>query len=143
MTEPSFKAMLEGPFFTRNPGATVLGNIRHMLYEVGKLAASEVRRAIESHRGEMPRWTGWSARHVTSRTRGALDNRLQAFVFLDTEGMTREDAIRTKAAGAGRTQGMRGTTPGIEGRWHPFRKTKNTIVRSRAVIGANLTKGIE
>ena len=49
-----------------------------------------------------------------------------------TSGMSAKDAIRTKAAAAT-----------IERRWGPYRRAKSAVYRSRALISADLTKGLE
>jgi hypothetical protein len=130
----TFRVELSGPFFERDPAKTVRGNIRDMLDEVAKLGEAQVRTLIEGHRGSMPYSKGWTAAHVRGRTRSLSGRRwqLSAVISADTSGMSKHDAIRTKAAAST-----------IEARWHPFRSTKNDIARSRAILGANLTKGIE
>jgi hypothetical protein len=82
----------------------------------------------------MPRSTGRSARQVRGRVQSLAGRRWQvtAVVSSDTSGMTRAEAISTKAAGAS-----------IERRWHPYRRHASAIRRSRAVLSANLTKGLD
>jgi hypothetical protein len=46
--------------------------------------------------------------------------------------MDARDAIRTKAAASS-----------VEGRFRPFRRVTSALRRSRAVLSANLTEGLE
>lgn len=129
---PEFKVALSGPFFTRDPGKTVRGNILDMMDALAYLTEGELRGLIASK--PMPRSTGWTAAHVVGRTRNLAGKRWQvtAVISTSTVGMDKHDAIRTKAAAAG-----------MEKRYHPYRQVKNYISRSRAVLGANLVKGLE
>lgn len=124
----------DGPFFERDPGKTVRGNIRDMMDALASEGEGAVRRDIASHAGEMPRYSGWTHDHVIGRTESYSGKRwgLTMVVSANTEGMDRGDAIRTKAAAAT-----------IEKRWRPFRRLTNQMRRSRSVLAANLTKGLE
>lgn len=128
-----FQITLEGDFFTRDPSKTFGGNVRDMMDAIAAEAGKSVRAQIVSRAGSMPSYTGWTAATVRGRTRSLTGKRwlVSAVISADTSGMSRKDAIRTKAAGAS-----------IEARWHPFRKTASAIRRSRAVLSANLTKGL-
>jgi hypothetical protein len=123
---------LSGPFFSRDPSLTVKGNIRRMmagLAEEGEQALRDDIRGLP-----LPRATGWTRDHAVGRVRSNTGKSWMATAVIsaNTAGMGRNDAIRTKAAAAS-----------VERRFHPFRRTASAIRRSRKILGANLTKGIE
>lgn len=123
-----------GPFFTRDPALTVRENIRGMLERLAEEMEKDVQGQIEARAGSMPAYTGWSRNRVVGRTASLKGRRwwLHAVVSANTAGMDKPTAIRTKAAAAT-----------IERRWHPFRRTSFRVRHSRAVIGADLTKGLD
>lgn len=125
---------LEGDFFRHDPGKTLRMNIRDMLDELSDWMETEVSGDIASNAGSMPNYTGWTHDHVVGRTESLSGKRwgLWAVVSANTAGMSKNDAIRTRAAAAG-----------IERRWHPFRRVKSGVYRARPLITANLTKGLE
>ena len=129
-----FQIVLEGPFFTRDPRKTVKANIREMMERLAEEAEDAVQGDIAGHASQMPMWTGWTHDRVKGRVHSTKGKRWQGtmVVSANTEGMSAKDAIRTKAAGSG-----------IEARWHPFRRVTTTIRRSKAVLSANLTEGLE
>ena len=129
------KVELRGDFFTKDPAKTVRGNIRDMLEALSDEMEHETRGQIADHASQMPYWTG----HTLRQTKGYVTSpktgkrwQLWAAVGVVTTGMDKKDAIRTKAAAAT-----------IERRWHPFRRVKSGVYRSRAVISADLTEGID
>jgi hypothetical protein len=129
------KVELSGDFFRRQPGKTLRMNVRDMLDALSGWMEGEVRSQIESHAGEMPGWTGWSRDHTIGYTTSAKTGKRWgqwAAVGAVTAGMSRGDAIRTKAAAAS-----------IERRWHPYRKVKSAVYRARPIIQANLAKNLE
>lgn len=128
------KVELIGPFFTHDPGKTLYANIGVMLAGLSDEMESTVRGDITSHAGDMPRWTSHTADHVSGYTTSPVTGKhwaLWAAVGVPTTGMDRKQAIRTKAAAAG-----------IERRWHPFRRVKSAVYRARALISADLAKGL-
>jgi hypothetical protein len=131
-TRTTAKVTLEGPFFRKDPGKTFRGNVRDMMDNLAVEMEREVRRQTDAHAGQMPNWTGWSADHVHGFTEWNIDWGTWAAVQAYTKGMSVKDAKRTKAAAAT-----------IERRWHPYRSVKSGIYRSRALITADLAKGLE
>ena len=133
-TLTQFKVELSGPFFTRDPRKTVKGNIRKMMANLAQEAEDAVRGQIQEHASSMPYYTGWSRERAIGRVEslGGKDWAATMVVSANTSGMSRKDAIRTKAAASG-----------IERRWYPFRRTSTAIRRSRAILAANLTEGLE
>lgn len=126
---------LEGDFFRHDPSKTLRGNIKDMLDALADEMEGLVKGEVASHAGSMPFYTGWSHDHVEGYTTSPNTGKrwgLWAAVGSVTAGMSKTDAIRTKAAAAG-----------IERRWHPYRRVKGAVYRSRAVVSANLTKGLE
>lgn len=128
------RASLEGPFFAADPSKTVRGNIRDMMDALSAEMEKDVKAQISAAAGQMPGWSGWSLEHVVGRTASYSGKRwmVTAVVSENTNGMDAKTAIRTKAAGAS-----------IERRFHPFGRTSRAVRASRAVLAANLTKGIE
>lgn len=126
--------VLEGPFFTRDPGKTFRQNVRDMNDALADWMDEQAESGVASHAGSMPNYTGWTAEHTVGRTHSNSGNRwgTWAVVSANTAGMSAADAIRTKAAAAS-----------IERRWHIYRGVKAGVYRSRPLITANLTKGLE
>lgn len=132
---------LEGPFFTKDPRRVFLDNTGEALQEMATEQAREVARQIQVRAGSMPYYTGHSAAHVRGRVKSLAGKRwrLHAVVSMNVSGMGGPEAKRTQAAVAGRhNAGRHGTTPGIEGRWHPFRRVANASRR----ITRDLVKGL-
>ena len=128
------KVELSGNFFKRDPGKTFRGNVRDMLDALASEMESIVQGEIAGRAGSMPGYTGWSHDHTVGRTESQSGKRwgTWAVVSANTNQMSAKDAIRTKAAAAT-----------IERRWHPYRQVKSAVYRSRALIRANLTEGLE
>ena len=135
MTNVTTKVELSGNFFTHDPGKTLYANIGLMLDGLASEMEAEVQADIASHAGEMPAYTGWSTSHAVGYRTSPKTGKhwaLWAAVGSVTAGMDRKDAIRTKAAAAS-----------IERRWHPYRRVKSAVYRSRSVISADLARGLE
>lgn len=139
MTDPSVsltsKIELSGSFFTHDPVKSYRANIRDMLEALSVELEGQVKGEIEAHQGEMPRWSGWSRDHTKGYVIGAVSGRrwqYWAAAAAYTAGMDTKDARRTKAAAAT-----------IEKRWHPYRRVKAGVYRARALISADLAKGLE
>lgn len=135
MVDLQAKWTLSGNFFTHDPGKTLYANLRDMLDAVAAEMETEVKRDILSRQGEMPYWTGRTLGTVEGYTTSKKTGKrwaTWAAVGTVTAGMGKADAIRTKAAAAT-----------IERRFHPFRKVKQGIYRSRALLSANLAKNLE
>jgi len=129
------RVTLSGNFFTHDPGKTLYQNIGAMLDGLASEMQGVVRADIASHAGEMPQYSGWTTAHVFGYTQSVRTGKLWATwaaVGAVTAGMSKNDAIRTKAAAAR-----------IERRWHPFRRVKSAVYRSRAVLSADLAKNLD
>lgn len=129
------KVTLEGPFFTKDPGKTFYANLGDMLDKLAGEMEDQVRAQIGQHEGAMPFWTGWSRDHAIGYTTSAQTGKhwaTWAAVGEVTAGMDAKHAIRTKAAAAS-----------IERRFHPYRNVKSGVYRARALITADLTRGLE
>lgn len=122
---------LEGPFFDRDPRKTLRRNMRELMAAVAKEAAISIRTDIRGR--PMPYSTGHTVGNIVGRTKSVTGKpwQVSAVISANTQDMSRKEAIRTKAAAAS-----------IERRWRPFRRTASAIRRSRAVLSANLTKGL-
>jgi hypothetical protein len=125
---------LDGNFFRRDPRKTVKQNIRKMMEAMAPEAERLVQDQISGRAGSMPYYTGWTHRNIKGRAKsvGGKPWAATMVVSANTSGMSRGDAIRTKAAASG-----------IERRWHPFRRVTSALRRSRAVLAANLVEGLE
>lgn len=126
---------LSGNFFTHDPGKTLYANIGAMLEGLAAELEDVVAADTQAHAEAMPFYTGWTTRHVKGYVTSAKTGKhwaLWAAVGSVTAGMDRKDAIRTKAAAAT-----------IEARWHPYRRAKSAVYRARALISADLAKGID
>lgn len=125
---------LSGPFFRRDPGKTIRANVRDLMGELADSMDEDVSSGIAAAAGSMANYTGWSLGHTVGRAHSNSGKRwgTWARVSAYTDGMSRADAIRTKAAAAS-----------IERRWHPYRKAKSNVYRARALLTADLTKGLE
>jgi hypothetical protein len=128
------KVELSGDFFKRDPGKTLRQNVRSMLDALAAEMERLVQDEIAGHAGAMPRYTGWSHLHTVGRTASYSGKRwgTWAVVSANTQGMSKADAKRTKAAAVT-----------IEQRWHPYRKVKGAVYRSRALLRADLTEGLD
>jgi hypothetical protein len=124
---------MTGPFFEKDPGATLRQNMRTMVAAMADEGVADVRAQIVSHAGEMPKYTGWTADHIIGRSESRTGKQwsLWAAVAMDTSGMDAKTAKRTQAAAAT-----------IANRWSPWRKTRNRLMRSRHINKAELLKGI-
>ncbi len=126
MLAPKTTIRFTGPFFTVDPAKTVRRNIRGMIAALVK----EGEKDVEDH---YPTLTGRGKagiRGVVSRDidgpRGLRGTIFQSHVY----------------AWAGRSQGnYRGGK--TEAKYHMFRRTASRIRGMRAVVGADLTKGLE
>lgn len=127
------KVELFGPLFHRDPAKTFRQNVREMLDALAEELEAMTQEDIASHESSMPGWTGWTLRNVVGRTESVSGKRwgTWAVVSENTSGMSAKDAIRSKASASG-----------IERRWHPFRRVKSAVYRSRAVIRADLSEGL-
>lgn len=126
------KVELDGDFFRRDPGKTLRANVRDMMEALAAEMEREVKSIIAG--APMAHSTGWSYEHTIGRVESYAGNRwgTWAVVSANTSGMSRADAIRTKAAAAT-----------IERRFHPYRRVKGGVYRLRPVMQANLVKGLE
>lgn len=136
MASPRSDVELSGPFFTKDVRKTVRQNIMDLMDGLAAEMERDVRSKIagKETKGAMPYSTGWTRRHVIGRTRSVRGRRWQTWarVSVNTQGMTRRQAIRTKAAGAS-----------IERRWHIFRRETFRGRRIAKKAYADLTRGLD
>ena len=128
---------MSGPFFRVDPGKTMLENVHTMMTgiaaEGAKMAGQNL--MIGSGRRALVRSTDDRvADHVIGRTHSisGAEWLTAAVVQVSKEGLSREQATSLMAAGSY-----------VEGRTHGVRKATTQIRRARAVLNANLTKGME
>ena len=122
---------LTGPLFRADPGKRVAENIRDMLEALAQYGEGYVKAQVASKAGRMPRYTGWSYDHVRGRVEGETGKKWwrNAVVSAYTGDLTRDPAIRTKAAAAT-----------IEARWHPFRRA--AFATRKHIRKHDLAKGL-
>jgi len=125
---------LSGPFFEKDPRKTFRQNVRLMMEKLAAEAQADVQAEMGSRSGSMPNWTGWSQEHVKGRvvSVGGKAWAVSLVVSEGTQGMTRSEAVRTLAAGSS-----------VEGRFHVFRHAATRLRSMRALLNADLTKGLE
>lgn len=143
--QTSLDVDLIGDFFKRDPGKTLYRNIGEMMDRLAPELERLVRDDLESRSGSIPGWTGEARDAVHGYTVSPKTGKtwaLWAAVGVPNVG-TRDYAVRVHAKWYGRKQGDHGTTVGLEQRFHPFRRVKSDVYRAKALISANLTKGIE
>ena len=117
-----------------------------------------MRAQIDSHQHDMPRWTGFSAYRVASRSDFPWrEGRGYSLIWTSTFGLPgrpeskASGSVGSKNRKTGGQEYFRGNAAAIvlaamstiEGRWHPFRITKNRLGKSRAVNLAELTRNLE
>lgn len=130
------RATLAGPFFEKDPTKTFRQNLRDMMDALAKEAEKDVRAQITSAHVN-PNVKGYTTGTKTSK-RWATS---MAVNLLPTG--TKAESIQNAAILYGRRKGNHGTTVGIEAKSHPFARTARAIRSMRAIMAANLTKGIE
>jgi hypothetical protein len=128
------KIEFSGDFFRRDPGKTLRGNVAELMSGLASWMEDTVQTEIQGQAGAMPAYTGYTRNHVVGRTESIAGKpwRATAVVSANSSGMSRHEAVRTKAAAAS-----------IERRFHPFRRVASSVRGARPLITANLTKGIE
>jgi hypothetical protein len=152
----SLSVELTGPFFQRDPGLTLRGNIERMMQgiaEEGERSARDAFRSTEGARAPISYGQGRVADHVIGRvvSRTGKKWRASAVVSVNTlHGFSPRDAVAIMAAGAGRHverigpgRGGHGIASGAEQQTHIMRSLAKTLRSSRAVLIADLSKGIE
>ena len=138
-----------GPFFEADPEKQFDENVDTMLAAMAKEGAEDVRAQVDSHRGDMPRWTGFSEYRVCERAdfpwrKGGG----YSIIWTSTHNLPGRPEAKSASGGLSEFRGNAAASvlaamSTIEGRWHPFRVTKNRLGKSRAVNMAELTKGME
>lgn len=128
---------MSGPFFQVDPGKTMLENVHTMMTGIANEGAAMARTNLMAGSGRraLVRLTDDRvADHVIGRTRSLAGAEWQtaAVVQVSKEGLDRAAATSLMAAGSY----VEGSTRGI-------RKATTQIRRARAILNANLTKGLE
>lgn len=117
---------VSGPFFTRDPAKTMQANIHRMLEGI----AAEGERAIQS---VYPLHTGAGRAGVVGRAQS-----LSGKQWLETAVISQTHVYPWPGGGPKEYRGGK-----TEAKRHMFRNTASALRRSRAVLTANLTAGIE
>lgn len=138
MTKLSVGIDFSGPFFTnRDPGETILQNMRKMfdaLAKEGEAAARQNMSAGSASRSPIRETGDRVADHIIGRTTSVVGRQWvsAAVVSVNTEGLEARQAISVMAAGSY-----------LEGRTHSIRTVASSIRKARAILSANLTAGLE
>lgn len=156
MSGVSLSVDLSGPFFERDPGKTLRGNIEQMMAGTareGERTARESFRAGEGARAPISYGQGRVADHVIGRVVSRIGRKWRASAVISVNtlhGFSQRDARAIMAAGAGRHaptssagRGGHGIAKGAEQQDHVMRNLARSLRSSRAILTANLTKGIE
>ena len=137
-------ATFSGPFFERDPRKTFRQNARDLMDAIASEGQNLARAAATGPEGDAVRDRIIGRTHALRGRRWALT----AVVSVSTAGLSQGEARRLMAIAAGRhraiTAGGRniGTTEGLEGRTHTFRRTSSRLRRMRADAAARLLRGI-
>lgn len=126
-----------GGFFRRDPGATLTANIQRIMAAVAAEAAANVQqrlRAGQSGREPISLLGNRVAEHVVGRVKSLSGKPwlATAVISVNNSGYGRAEGISLMAAASE-----------VESRTRAFRSTYLELRRSRAVLAANLTEGIE
>lgn len=117
---------LSGPFFQRDPAETLRGNIRKMMAGI----AEEGEKAVKAN---YPVRTGAGRRGVVGRVASVTGKPWMASAVV-----SQTHVYRWPNGGAKQYRGGKS-----EARHHMFRSAYRDLNRSRAVLRANLTEGLE
>ncbi len=131
---------LSGPFFQRDPGLTLRGNVRKMmaaLAEEGEREAIAAYRQGSTGRAQVSRLGGRVADRIVGRiharpSKGGKEWRASAVIQVYNEGLSAADSMSLMAAAARVERQTRG-----------FRSLYRSVRNARAVMAADLTKGLE
>lgn len=118
--------VLSGPFFRKDPELTMRGNIRKMMAGI----AAEGERVVKAN---YPVATGFGQGGVVGRVKS-----LSGKPWMATAVVSQTRAYRWPSGGPKRYRGGKS-----EARHHMFRSAYRDLQRSRAVLRANLTEGLE
>lgn len=137
MTATSVSIDLSGPFFQRDPGKTLRRNITKMvqgLAEEGERSARAAFQSGEGGRRPISRLGGRVSEHIIGRTRSLSGRqwRASAVISVNNSGLSAREGVALMAAASV-----------VEGRTHIFRGLARIVRQSRAVLYADLTKGLE
>lgn len=127
MVRPKLEVDLSGPFFRGDPSKTYLSNLQRMLVGI----AEEGERTIQSVYPVGP--TGQGRAGVRGRVKS-----LTGRPWLATAVVSQTHVYPWPNGGQAQYRGGK-----TEAKHHMFRDTARSLRRSRAILNANLTAGIE
>jgi hypothetical protein len=138
MANPRVDLKLEGPFFERDPKQTFRQNVRRMLEGLSAEGQQTIRELLAAGEGTRLPIARIPSDHVSEHVVGRVRSNsgrpwaLTAVVSVNNSGLSRAEGISLMAAASV-----------VERRVHAFRSLSSGIRRSRAVLSANLTAGLE
>jgi hypothetical protein len=127
-----------GPFFTKDPSKTVRQNARRMLSALADEGASKISQAFAAGDSSRDPISRLAPEHVAEHVVGRVHAKsgkawaLTAVVSVLNAGFTASEGISLMAAAAR-----------VERSVHAFRDVTSSIRSYRAVLGADLTQGLE
>lgn len=139
MTAVAQKVEFSGPFFTRDPGATLRGNIVRMMQGIAEEGEAAVQKALgQGEGGRLPISHGVQPSRVSGHAIGRVRSlsgkpwAATAVISINNSGFSAGEGISLMAAAAK-----------VEAETHAFRRTATALRSARAMLRANLTEGIE
>jgi len=129
----------KGPFFKRDPVKTYRANQRDLMDKLAAEGERDVK--LQMQAGQAQRYPlgggirpGRVSGHVVGRTSNLAGKRWQAtaYVTVRNQGFTAKQGIKLMAAASW-----------LETSIHPFRRTIGRMRRARALITADLLKGLD
>jgi hypothetical protein len=137
---------LSGPLFQRDPEKTINDNIRDMLRGVADEGERVAKAQLQPESQRVARATVGRVAAISGKP---WHMNAVVSVSPDATHLDAQHAIQVMAIAAGRHKPITsagrniGTTQGIEPRKHIFRRLAYELRSARAILAANLTKGIE
>jgi hypothetical protein len=139
VAKTSLRVDFKGPFFTRDPVKTYQANVRDLMDKLAAEGERDVK--LQMQAGQASRYPlgggirpGRVSAHVVGRTVSLKGKQWAqtAVVSVRNQGFTKKQAIKLMAAASW-----------LESSIHPFRRTAARIRRSRALLTADLLKGLD
>jgi len=135
----SLRVDFTGPFFERDPVKTYHANVRDLMDKLAAEGERDVKLQLQAGQGgRAPLGGGFQpgrvSGHVVGRTSSLTGKRwaVTAVVSVRNQGFTPKQATKLMAAASW-----------LETSIHPFRRTLGRMRRARALMTADLLKGIE
>lgn len=141
MLDPKVTIAFEGPFFTKDPTQTIRGNIRAML----EALAEQGQQDVQDH---SPVLTGAFKAGVVGRVASMSGKRWQLHAVVSQQhiypwGARRSATVRSGRKIVANSEHAQYRGGKLERRYGMFRRTASRIRSMKALISADLSKGLE